>query len=721
MTTVARLAAGMLAVSVALACGPGTYAANASASSPAGRTDAPAVPADLPANVSVSFTADTTTSFSCSSNWPATTSCNPPNWAAVLSQGSSSLSYTEQAQGSLASSIPIDDTGQGSAPLTESGVSVAGTGTWNETIPAQPPLSCQITATSGTVSTGAVNPGTMQDILIPVTDSGGKVTDFLLSVTTPTEPTEVENWSWDQTATPLVPDPGPECVSGSFPNSGMTESNAIDDIYADAVYDNTMNTNSQFTLSGWSINPAWTEAEGGVWATKTINETIPYNFLNDPNELDKGTIQVAETYTISTKAANLVIVSPPPDSIIAVTDGKYVTPQPGPNGRAPASRSLIVRGTSQCPAVTVNNVPAAMTGKAWQVDIPITGTGQLGLDASAPGCSDATESLTLINLHITSPAENAVMPVSAAATMPALNAKVSVDGFTGSTSAQSFTWALNMRGQERGTKGWRQYQQAVATGSTLGTAAWRPKYTTVLGGWGRLTATANLPGVLDDPVTSDPRWVSVPGTNPSRPSVASFIGINAGKLATVVEHIDCLSGFRQFSPTADPREPASTNIPADIKPDPAPLRPLLVRLPAAIGISQINPAAFPAQQWNWQANVQAGIKAFQAAYTAALGARAAAQYVLDHQRAAVLSTVNALRKKKGLPLISVKRIVVPAMTAAELERDAISRYHSGPEYYFNAQYVEGANLTVKITGTRQWAVTKQADPRYAQQVLACHI
>jgi hypothetical protein len=684
-----------------------------------GRNAVPAVPADtLPANLSLSFTADTTTSFSCSSNWPATTSCQPPNWAAVLSQGSTTLAYNEQAAGSLASSIPIDDLGQGSAPLSESGITVSGSGTWNETVPAQPPLLCTITATSGTVSTGGTNPGTMQVGLTPVTGSGGKVSDFSLTVTTPTEPSEVENWAWDQTATPPGPNP---CVSGSFPNSGETETNAMDDIYADAVYDNTMNTNSQFTVSGWSINPAWTEAQGGVWATKTINETIPYNFLNDPNELDKGNIKVTETYKISTKAVNLAIVSPPANSIIAVTDGKYVTPQPGPNGRAPASRSLIVRGTSQCPAVTVNNVPAQMTGNAWQVDIPITGTGQLGLDASAPGCSDATESLTLINLKITSPAENAVLPLSAAPAMPALNAKVSVDGFTGDTSAVSFKWALNMRGQERGTKGWRQYQQDVARGSTQGTSAWQPTYSAVLGGWGRLTVAADLPGVLDDPVTSDPRWVSVPGRNPTKQAVESYIGSKAGSLAAAVEHIDChVSGFRQFSRTANPKEPASTNIPADIKPNPAPLRPLLVTPPAGIGVSQLNPAAFPAQQWNWLANVQAGIKAYEAAYSAALGARAAAQRALDRQRAAILATVNALRKQQGLPPTNVKRIMVPAMMAVQLERDAISRYNSWPGYYFNAQYVEGAKLTVTITGTLRWAVAKQS-AGYVQQVLACQI
>ena len=133
---------------------------------------------------------------------------------------------------------------------------------------------------------------------------------------------------------------------------------------------------------------------------------------------------------------------------------------------------------------------------------------------------------------------------------------------------------------------------------------WQPEYTTILGGWGRLVVTASLPGVLDNPVTSDPRWIIIPGANPGKAAVEAFIDDSAGDLADTVKHIDCWESgrtFNQFNPAADRREPATTNIPADLRAqglNPAPRRPRFGPPPAGTGIAQLDPAAFPGQQWN---------------------------------------------------------------------------------------------------------------------------
>ena len=123
-----------------------------------------------------------------------------------------------------------------------------------------------------------------------------------------------------------------------------------------------------------------------------------------------------------------------------------------------------------------------------------------------------------------------------------------------------------------------------------------------------MTVSADVPGVLDEPVQSEPRWIDIPGTNPAVPTIEAYVSAQDPADASVENELFCHeSRFTQFNPDPEPREPATTTVPHDIGPNPAPLRPLFGAEFAGIGIAQKDPASFPAQQWDWHANVQSGI------------------------------------------------------------------------------------------------------------------
>jgi hypothetical protein len=149
--------------------------------------------------------------------------------------------------------------------------------------------------------------------------------------------------------------------------------------------------------------------------------------------------------------------------------------------------------------------------------------GQLTLTAS-----DATTTFqqtnTLIDIEITSPTENQPEAITAAPAMPPLNATLTVPGYPGATFGVSFDWALDVRGETVSRPGtWTGYSQTT-TGSTTGTGqAWKPTYDHIAGGVARLSVTADLPGVLDNPVTSEPRWFNIPGTKPTAATAKAYV------------------------------------------------------------------------------------------------------------------------------------------------------------------------------------------------------
>jgi hypothetical protein len=315
---------------------------------------------------------------------------------------------------------------------------------------------------------------------------------------------------------------------------------------------------------------------------------------------------------------------------------------------------------------------------------------------------------------------------------PGLVGRVRVVGYGGDTSKVSFQWKLDVRGKYRtrplGGKGdWRDYgPQDVAEGSQIGTnVPWKPDYIALVGGWGHLVVTATLPGVEHNPVTSDPRWIDIAGGNPGVPAVKAFIDGHAGEFAGTVTQIDCYESGRtlnQFKPVSEGREPPSTNIPAGW-PNPAPLRPLFGAEPAGIGIAQKDPSAFPSQQWNWQANVLAGIAVYQQGYAAAGQSRGRAQHALNQQLSNLLNVVNRARAAAHLPPLHLNAILVPDFTPDQRVRDAIRRYNGGTEYEFDAVYVAANHgLDVSLTGSLTWVKIRHAtNPHYVEDVLGCHI
>lgn len=439
------------------------------------------------------------------------------------------------------------------------------------------------------------------------------------------------------------------------------------------------------------------------------------------------------------------ITSPTNNNIIALTDGAYLKPQPGPNGRRPAHRTLTVTGTAPQSAsdVTVNHVEAPVVNGAWTAQIPADQTGQLTVKASAQGKDDSIR-ITLIDLKITSPAENAQKPLGAEPALPTIDGRVTVKGYAQDTSAVTFKWTLQTRGRYvtsiivngNHAPQWHSYDETMAHGTTTGTAsAWNPQDGTLVGGVGRLIVSARLPGVLDNPITSDPRWIDIPGTNPDVAVAKAFVDQHEAIYAGLVRHIifcwESLRTWHQFATHADQREGRSDNIPADWAPNPAPRRPLYGP-PAGIGIAQVDPAAFPAQQWNWQTNLLGGLAVFHQKLTSARGWAGREQQRLDHRRQAALAAAHQ-------PANAVPRLIVPALTDVQLQRETVRLYNGNHQFRFDADYivrVGPGGPAVVIVGTRQWVESPghwrtpanlvqpsqwvpAANPNYVNQVLGC--
>lgn len=422
-------------------------------------------------------------------------------------------------------------------------------------------------------------------------------------------------------------------------------------------------------------------------------------------------------------AGALTIAGPPGNAVIAISDPHFIAgAQVKPTSRAPALMALrlTVSGTSTCGgSVTVNGFNATSSAGGWTAHIPVTALtgaalGRATLTATAAGCGPVSSTVTLISLSITAPAENAQEPITTAPgggapVMPALNASLRVSGYSGATSRVTFGWRLSVLGETAAVSGaWSGYAQRT-TGVTTGTgAAWRPRYSHVVGGVGRLQVEALMPGVADNPVVSFPRWFAMPGTNPAPATAKGFVDLTDPADATTIRHLVCVeSGWYQFS-TADflpgnNRQPPIPGTPADWTPNPGPGQPLSGG--GAIGLTQLDPAslAAPDQYWNWQANLRGGIADYQAMHAQALTWAQREQARLDSRLAAALSVANATRVARGLPTITMRAVTVPPLTAEQTTLQAIRSYNGGDEFHFDADYLLASDgIDVTLAGARQW-------------------
>jgi len=136
---------------------------------------------------------------------------------------------------------------------------------------------------------------------------------------------------------------------------------------------------------------------------------------------------------------------------------------------------------------------------------------------------------------------------------------------------------------------------------------------------------------------------------------------------------------------------------------------------------QLDPAAFPAQQWNWHANVDRGVTIYRSKMVQSMGARQRAQAVLNNQFAAALAAVNADRAAKHLPHLGGHALALADMTHNQHIRDAIRRYNGGTEYKYGGRYVPNLHTdTVQFVGLNGWIPVHHAvNAAYVTQVRTC--
>jgi hypothetical protein len=464
-------------------------------------------------------------------------------------------------------------------------------------------------------------------------------------------------------------------------------------------------------------------------------------------------------------STTLVITSPPDNAAVALTDGKYVQPQAKAGQRAPKARHLIVAGTAQCAGpVTVNGVSVTVSGGKWTADVPVGDTGPMAINAQAGGCGQTASSITLVNLDITSPKENQALPITDAPAMPKLDATVGIDGYQSDPSAVTFDWSLTVHGNYvvrkkvngKSVPDWsHQYADKVAAGSTTGISqSWEPAYSKIEGGIGLLQVTATIPGVLDNPVKSDPRWIDIPGSNPKPAAVNDKVVALDAHDSPTIEHLFCYesggggASYPQFNPKANRGQPKFTGVPGDWKPNPPVLQPKFGAPPAGIGIAQIDPAQFPGQDWDWTQNVGRGVSIYKAGLAKAKALSDGEQKRLDNERNAAIALVNKARKAHGLPVIPAPaRVIVAAEPSysgvAGVTADAITRYNTGAGYSlfkFNYQYYvspngeqvlhEGNQLWIAQDGRwgtssgiktpLKWIDNSSWNPRYVGVIEGCH-
>jgi hypothetical protein len=455
-----------------------------------------------------------------------------------------------------------------------------------------------------------------------------------------------------------------------------------------------------------------------VTGTLTINPCGGTDAISHPQE----------SQAPAASACGLTITSPPDSTTIAISDPNYIDgAQIGPNDRAPAldTLKLKVAGTSiGCTGpVTVNGV-AATSGDDWTADIPLMalatgGVGQVTLTAKASGCSDATSTVTLINLEITNPTEDEDEPIAnlgdgGAPAMPTLDASVSATGYSGDTSGVSFGWTLDIRDETvaRPEPGHWSPDAATITGSTTGTGqAWQPGNDQIVGGVARLTVTASLPGVADT-VTSFPRWIDVTGSPLGKAPVLAYLQQSAdAQYADTISQIFCVeSQWQQFSDSdrngdpPNPPQPPIPNVPDDWTPNPGPGQPLYGH-PAGIGVAQYDPEEGTAPldaYWNWQTNVEYGIFVFNQKLEAARGLAGQEQARLESRRNRAIAIARKNRKKEhrtGAPDVP-RLITVPQLTDEEILWQAVRLYNGHNEFHFNADYIVSANgLNVDLVST----------------------
>jgi hypothetical protein len=429
-------------------------------------------------------------------------------------------------------------------------------------------------------------------------------------------------------------------------------------------------------------------------------------------------------------STTLAITSPPQGSMLALTDSKYVQPQAKSGQRAPVTRHLIVAGTAQCAGpVTVNGVSVKVSSGTWTADVPVGDPGPMVINAQAAGCGQAASSITLISLSITSPKENQALSVTTTPSIPELNATVAIGGYQSDPSAVPFSWSLTMYGNYVTRKhagsgsvpDWdNPYEEPIAAGSTTGVSQpWKPDYTRIVGGIGLLQVKATIPGVLDNPVRSDSRWLEITGNGTSLKSLSEAYtarNMKTHRDATTMDKIlGCAeSGWQQFargSAGGAQTVTAVTGTPADMPGLSTAWWPKF-GVPAGIGIAQVDPAGraswpyrtspYEYGDWDWKTNMVSGMRLYYQNLATAEHWRTSEQARLSSRLSALIA--QAKKNRAGHPGAPFPALAsVPQMTESQLLQDTIRLYNGGHQFYFDYDYVlSDHGLNVAPVGSRLW-------------------
>jgi len=270
---------------------------------------------------------------------------------------------------------------------------------------------------------------------------------------------------------------------------------------------------------------------------------------------------------------------------------------------------------------------------------------------------------------------------------------------------------------------WKEYSIPY-TGETFGTESWVPSFPQIVGGWGRIIATAYVPDAEDGPwIESEPRWIDICGTNPDPVDVRNFIRTNGRKEFNTILKIMCWERGRTWQQFREypcggglcegkhtEHEPKDSRCPY---PTPKAYHPAFGADPAGIGIAQLDPAPFPDKQWNWQSNVQEGINRYyhNSAGADSLHDQEQERLNIEAAEAEVLINTNRAKQEPPLPPISIERIKdVPDLSTVPNDailREKVRRYNGGPgcrNYRFDAYYVVNKNDLdfQKPEGNQKW-------------------
>jgi len=415
--------------------------------------------------------------------------------------------------------------------------------------------------------------------------------------------------------------------------------------------------------------------------------------------------------------------------IIPITNKNFISPQAKPTERKPKTQSLMVIGTaSGVSSIEINGLRVSVKNGKWTTNIPIQTPGKIFIKARAGGNYHQL-SVYIVELLVSKPVENKIYTLRTnPPAMPTIVAEAKIAGHPDPQIATkvSFTWNLLVGGYYRTrTAGkrdqrWEKYETPIQSIPASGSGSWKIRFPELTGGWGKLTVTTVIPGMLGGSnLSSYPRWIDIQGR--SRISdVKNYINTQAGADKNIVlkiikresSYYHYVKNFKIKPSLSAP--PQDNRIPADWAAPLGLFRPL-TGPPAGVGVGQIDPGQFPIMHWNWKNNLKTAIKRYKSRKKYATQWPSKEQKRLDSERKKAREYVNKKRAtlsppKPALTADDPPRVVVKNYTSKQLIRDAVRRYNTGAgymNYRYDAHFILSEDkLNVKLINYASQVITK---------------